>query len=121
MFTANFFAYYIINNSKFSAIYPLPQSFKSIMQNEDKKNVDLYIPRKCSATNRLIHSKDHASIQLKIGHVDESTGVYNGEYTTIAICGYIRKDSRGDEMINRLMTEHGFLKHSYDFGTDTEY
>ncbi|GKV53945.1 hypothetical protein SLEP1_g60456, partial [Rubroshorea leprosula] len=30
------------------------------MQNEEGPNMDLYIPRKCSATNRLITSKDHA-------------------------------------------------------------
>ena len=40
------------------------------MQNEDKKIVDLYIPRKCSATNRIIGPKDHASIQLNIADVD---------------------------------------------------
>ncbi|XVE74503.1 hypothetical protein DITRI_Ditri12bG0022300 [Diplodiscus trichospermus] len=33
--------------------------------------MDLYIPRKCSATNRLITSKDHASVQINIGHLDE--------------------------------------------------
>ncbi|GKU94450.1 hypothetical protein SLEP1_g7946 [Rubroshorea leprosula] len=30
------------------------------MQNKEGQNMDLYIPRKCSATNRLITSKDHA-------------------------------------------------------------
>ncbi|KAL8489396.1 hypothetical protein ACS0TY_025339 [Phlomoides rotata] len=29
-----------------------------------KQNMDLYIPRKFSATNRLITSKDHASVQI---------------------------------------------------------
>ena len=39
------------------------------MQNEEKQIVDLYIPRKCSATNRLITAKDHASVQINIAEV----------------------------------------------------
>ena len=39
------------------------------MQNDEGKIVDLYIPRKCSATNRLITAKDHASVQIEIAQV----------------------------------------------------
>ena len=39
------------------------------MQNEENKIVDLYIPRKCSATNRLIAAKDSASVQIDIAEV----------------------------------------------------
>ena len=39
------------------------------MQNDEGNIVDLYIPRKCSATNRLITAKDHASIQIEIAQV----------------------------------------------------
>ncbi|KAG6430205.1 hypothetical protein SASPL_108267 [Salvia splendens] len=59
------------------------------MQNEEGQNMDLYIPRKCSATNRLITSKDHASVQINVGHVDES-GRYTGQFSTFALCGFIR-------------------------------
>ncbi|KAJ6288032.1 hypothetical protein OIU77_024138, partial [Salix suchowensis] len=51
------------------------------MQNDEGQNMDLYIPRKCSATNRLITSKDHASVQLNIGHLD-GNGHYTGQFTT---------------------------------------
>jgi hypothetical protein len=37
-----------------------------IMQNEAGEYVDLYIPRKCSASNRILAAKDHASIQVTI-------------------------------------------------------
>ena len=40
------------------------------MQNDQGKIVDLYIPRKCSATNRLITAKDHASVQIEICQVN---------------------------------------------------
>ncbi|KAK2397841.1 40S ribosomal protein S21 [Trifolium repens] len=42
-----------------------------------------------SATNRLITAKDHASVQINIGHLDES-GLYNGQFSTFALCGFTR-------------------------------
>ena len=39
------------------------------MQNDQNKIVDLYIPRKCSATNSLITAYDHASVQIEIADV----------------------------------------------------
>ncbi|CAL9134502.1 unnamed protein product [Musa acuminata var. zebrina] len=64
------------------------------MQNEAGEMTDLYIPRKCSATNRLITAKDHASVQINIGHLDES-GVYTGQFSTFALSGFIRAQARG--------------------------
>ncbi len=42
------------------------------MQNEEGKIVDLYIPRKCSATNRLITAKDKSSVQIDVAEVSYS-------------------------------------------------
>ena len=42
------------------------------MQNEDGRVVDLYIPRKCSATNRLIGPTDYSSVQISIANIDEN-------------------------------------------------
>ena len=39
------------------------------MQNDKNDIVDLYIPRKCSATNSLITAYDHASVQIEIANV----------------------------------------------------
>lgn len=63
------------------------------MQNEEGVITELYIPRKCSATNRLITAKDHASVQINVGHLDEN-GVYNGHFSTFALCGYVRAQVR---------------------------
>ncbi|EFJ15472.1 hypothetical protein SELMODRAFT_271040 [Selaginella moellendorffii] len=71
------------------------------MQNEEGENVDLYIPRKCSSTNRLITSKDHASVQINVGHLD-SQGVYIGKYTTFAFCGAVRSQGDVDSALDRL-------------------
>ncbi|KAL2247236.1 UNVERIFIED_CONTAM: Cytochrome domain-containing protein, partial [Sesamum indicum] len=64
------------------------------MQNEEGQNMDLYIPRKCSATNRLITSKDNAPVQINIGHVD-ARGIYAGPFSTFALCGFIRAQGDG--------------------------
>ena len=63
------------------------------MINADGDNVDLYIPRKCSWTNRLITCKDHAAIQVNVGHLGPD-GTYNGNYSTFAISGYVRNKVR---------------------------
>jgi small subunit ribosomal protein S21e len=42
-----------------------------------------------SATNRIITAKDHASVQINIGHLDEN-GVYVGNFTTFALSGFVR-------------------------------
>ena len=39
------------------------------MQNDQGKIVDLYIPRKCSATNALITAYDFKSVQIEIADV----------------------------------------------------
>jgi len=63
------------------------------MINADGENVDLYIPRKCSWTNRLITATDKGSVQMNIGHLD-ANGVYSGSYTTVALSGYVRSKVR---------------------------
>ncbi|CAN6312800.1 unnamed protein product, partial [Urochloa humidicola] len=71
------------------------------MQNEEGKTVDLYVPRKCSATNRIITAKDHASVQINIGHLDEN-GLYDGHFTTFALSGFVRAQGDADSSLDRL-------------------
>ncbi|CAL8161234.1 unnamed protein product [Prunus armeniaca] len=71
------------------------------MQNEEGVITELYIPRKCSATNRLITSKDHASVQINVGHLDEN-GIYTGQFSTFALCGYVRALGDADSGLDRL-------------------
>ncbi|KNC84604.1 30S ribosomal protein S21e [Sphaeroforma arctica JP610] len=72
-----------------------------IMQNDKGVIVDMYIPRKCSATNRIIGAKDHASVQVNIADVDEN-GVYNGKFITYALSGFVRALGESDSSIVRL-------------------
>mmetsp|Transcript_50441 Transcript_50441/g.113356 ORF Transcript_50441/g.113356 Transcript_50441/m.113356 type:complete len:92 (-) Transcript_50441:296-571(-) len=71
------------------------------MHNSEGVNVDLYIPRKCSATNRLIQAKDKASVQLNIGHVN-ADGIFTGEFTSMALCGFVRGMGESDANLDRL-------------------
>ena len=79
------------------------------MQNDKGEVIDLYVPRKCSITNRLITAKDHASIQINIGDVDES-GRYTGKYKTYALSGQVRAQGDADDALNKLCTENGYLQ-----------
>jgi len=79
------------------------------MQNEAGEYVDMYIPRKCSASNRILSAKDHASIQINLAEVDESTGRMTGAFKTYAICGAIRRMGESDDCINRLAKKDGIL------------
>jgi len=42
-----------------------------------------------SWSNKLIKAKDHASVQLNVGHLGED-GVFNGDFSTIALAGNVR-------------------------------
>ncbi|CAE8603754.1 unnamed protein product [Polarella glacialis] len=81
------------------------------MQNDEGRIVDLYLPRKCSATNRLIPAKEHGSVQFNVGQVDED-GRYTGEFYTFAIAGFLRKRGEGDACLNRLLHEKSLLTFS---------
>ncbi|KAF8201435.1 ribosomal protein S21e-domain-containing protein [Pholiota molesta] len=65
------------------------------MENDSGVLVDLYVPRKCSATNRLITSKDHASVQIAIADV--------------------RSQGESDDSINRLATKAGLLRNVWSY------
>lgn len=66
-----------------------------------------YYNMKSSSTNRLIPAKDHASVQINIGRVDEN-GVLTGESDTIALCGFVRRKGLGDEAFYRIAKEKGY-------------
>ena len=63
------------------------------MQNQDGQLVDLYVPRRCSATNRIIASKDAAAVSINVAHVN-AEGRYMGNVSAFNLCGYIRAKVR---------------------------
>mmetsp|Transcript_10899 Transcript_10899/g.10410 ORF Transcript_10899/g.10410 Transcript_10899/m.10410 type:complete len:84 (+) Transcript_10899:108-359(+) len=72
------------------------------MQNEAGEKVDMYIPRKCSWTTRVLEAKDHGSVQINVGNVDSITGLFTGESTAFCLSGYIRDKCEGDMALTAL-------------------
>ena len=64
------------------------------MQDEKKKIVDLYIPRKCSATNTLITAYDHAAVQIDVADVSIKLTPYLCSFYWYEIGWRQRKDYR---------------------------
>ena len=81
------------------------------MQNSDGKYVDLYIPRKCHSTNRLIDCKDTASVQVTLNtdglnlenkKDDENT-------LTMIISGFVRTKGNSDAALNKFLYDKKIL------------
>ncbi|CAN7947190.1 unnamed protein product, partial [Ixodes hexagonus] len=62
-----------------------------------------------STSNRIIHAKDHASIQINLAIVDEQSGRATGETKPYAICGAIRRMGESDDCITRLAKDDGYI------------
>ena len=77
------------------------------MQNEAGEVVDVYIPRKCNYTQRIISAKDHASVQVNVAEVDEKTGRLTGNFKPYALCGILRRMGESDDAVNQLCTRDG--------------
>ncbi|KAF5381098.1 hypothetical protein D9615_003904 [Tricholomella constricta] len=90
------------------------KTYTSAMENDAGVLVDLYVPRKCSATNRLITSKDHASVQISIADVDADGRALNTS-TTFALCGQVRSQGESDDCVNRLATKAGLLRNVWSY------
>lgn len=83
------------------------------MENDKGTIVDLYIPRKCSASNRIIQAKDHAAVQIAIAKVSDDGRAIAGDNHVYALCGFVRAQGEGDDSLNRLAQRDGFLKSVY--------
>nr|Q6RF66.1 RecName: Full=Small ribosomal subunit protein eS21; AltName: Full=40S ribosomal protein S21 [Pectinaria gouldii]AAR99374.1 ribosomal protein S21 [Pectinaria gouldii] len=79
------------------------------MQNDQGEIVDVYIPRKCSATNNILAAKDHASVQINMAEIDPQTGRMTGKQITYALCGELRRMGEADDSVNRLAMKDKML------------
>ncbi|KAI0256890.1 ribosomal protein S21e [Lactifluus subvellereus] len=84
------------------------------MENDQGLLVDLYVPRKCAATNRLITSKDHASVQVVVADVD-ANGRALPTSTSFALSGQVRAQGESDDSLNRLATRAGLLRNVWSY------
>ena len=80
------------------------------MQNSKGEYVDLYIPRKCEATNRLIDCKDTASVQITLNtdglNLEKKEDQKN---FTVVLSGFIRSKGNSDAALNKILYDKKIL------------
>ena len=67
--------------------------------NQDGKVTDLYLPRKCDYTDRLITPKDNSSIQLNICELNADGTINLNKSSIVTICGYVRSLGQSNSAI----------------------
>ncbi|KAJ7490330.1 ribosomal protein S21e [Mycena galericulata] len=85
------------------------------MENDQGVLVDLYVPRKCAATNRLITSKDPRLGADQQSSMSTSNGRALNTSTTFALCGQVRSQGESDDSLNRLATKAGLLRNVWSY------
>ena len=80
------------------------------MQNSKGDYVDLYIPRKCEATNRLIDCKDAASVQITL-NTDGLNVEKKGDQKnfTVVLSGFVRSRGNSDAALNKILYQNKIL------------
>ena len=80
------------------------------MQNSKGEYVDLYIPRKCEATNRLIDCKDTASVQITLNtdglNLEKKEDQKN---FTVVLSGFVRSKGNSDAALNKILYQNKML------------
>ena len=81
------------------------------MQNDKGEYVDLYIPRKCFATNRLLDAKDTASVQVTLN--TDGLNIENKKEEqknlTMVISGFVRTKGNSDAALNKFLYDKKIL------------
>lgn len=77
--------------------------------NQENKLTDIYLPRKCDYTDRIITSKDHASIQLSISDVNEDGTINLAKTNLVTISGFVRSTGQGDMALTRILAENKII------------
>jgi small subunit ribosomal protein S21e len=81
------------------------------MQNDKGEYVDLYVPRRCQATNRLLDAKDHASVQVTLttAGLKEFENTTKEQTLTMVLSGFVRTKGNSDAALNRFLKKKGIL------------
>ncbi len=81
------------------------------MQNSAGEYVDLYIPRKCEATNRLIDCKDTASVQITLNTdgLNLEKQKDDKKNFTVVLSGFVRSRGNSDAALNKILYQNKML------------
>ena len=73
------------------------------MQNDQKEFVDIIVPRKCYATNKILNAKDHASIVVSVPSNEAD------KEHIVCLSGFVRAKGQSDAALNRFFRSKGLL------------
>lgn len=97
----------LLNFRAFSSTFTSPASARRPVRflGQLSRLALLIEPQLCHI-DRLITSKDHASVQISVVDVDSNGRALNTT-TSFALCGQVRADGESDDSLNRLATKAG--------------
>ena len=81
------------------------------MQNANGDYVDLYIPRRCFETNRILDAKDYASVQITLSTagISQYENKKGGDKLTMIVSGFVRTKGNSDAALNKFLHSKGML------------
>lgn len=77
--------------------------------NEKQKLTDIYLPRKCDYTDRVITSKDRSSIQINICDFKDDGTIDLTKSNIVTLCGYVRFTGQSDIALEKIMHERKLI------------
>ena len=66
---------------------------------------DIYLPRKCDYTDKMITAKDRSSIQLSVCDVNDDGTINISKNKIITLCGFVRATGQSDIALEKVMRE----------------
>ena len=73
--------------------------------NDKHKLTDIFLPRKCDYTDRVITSKDHSSVQISICDVREDGTIDLSKSNLVPLSGYVRGTGQSDAALEKVLKE----------------
>lgn len=73
--------------------------------NDKHKLTDIFLPRKCDFTDRVITSKDHSSVQISICDVREDGTIDLSKSNLVTLSGYVRGTGQSDAALEKVLKE----------------
>ena len=77
--------------------------------NDEKGRRELYIPRKCSWTHKLLPATERGSVCINVASLN-GDGIYKkGEFDTFVFASKVRSDAHADKALSKLAYKKGII------------
>lgn len=77
--------------------------------NLENKLTDLYLPRKCDYTDKIITPKDNASVQINVCDLNADGTINLGKSSILTICGFVRSVGESDTAVDKILREKNLI------------